>query len=328
MLLVDKAKAKCREMVANDGRNVDKEDVKNFEYSLLSTVKHQTCALSKIHKQRVHLKDGQTLYSNFTQFLINVRNPVDRLISWYNYELKSFDKEPRWQTGGPATDNFVNLRDCYPGGIDDIIRGGLLGDDVAVAHHPTLTPSQCADLSRRCLRGDVLCFGHNYYNYEVYGEDLLLRKGADVTRSGTGDNVNDDDDVRIDVIRSEHSMADFSRILQLWTDSAAPVGEFVRGLYGRARTIEDYHKASRGGKYKIVKDVPVTSARALCGHICTELVTYKHLLRVADNLFEHEVQESYRELDDRCGLIVDDVCGTSWTYRNVKATKHVQDMPW
>jgi hypothetical protein len=319
MLLVEKSKAKCKDLIEKDGLNANKEDVKNFEYSLLTTVKQQTCALSKIQKQRVHLKDGQHLYNNYTQFIINVRDPVDRLISWYNYELQSFDKEPRWQQGGQASENFVNLRDCYPGGIDDIIRGSLLGTERST--HPTLTNYQCSKLAKQCLKGDVMCFGHNYYNYEVYGEDLLLWKGVDRY------NLQEQKDIRVDIIRSEHSMDDFTRIMHLWTDSMSAVGEFVKGLYGRVRSIESYNKGLKK-QYKIVKEIPRTSASALCQHICTELVTYKYLLRVSDNLFLHEVRDSYKDLDDKCGFIVDEVCGTQWTYRNIKQQKRVFDMPW
>ena len=32
----------------------------------------------------------------------------------------------------------------------------------------------CNKLTQFCLRGDIMCFGHNYYNYEVYLGEILL----------------------------------------------------------------------------------------------------------------------------------------------------------
>ena len=112
----------------------------------------------------------------------------------------------------------------------------------------------CQQLAKKCLKGDIMCFGHNFYNYEVYGEDLLLWKSQDDDKKKN---------IRIDVIRSEHSMDDFENIVQLWTDPVVAatttsqeqrpsyqLTNFVRGLYGKIRTIEQYQPQKNAGRKK------------------------------------------------------------------------------
>jgi hypothetical protein len=71
----------------------------------------------------------------------------------------------------------------------------------------------CQKLARACLIGEVRCLFHNFYNYEVYLEDLIrLRECASGIKANcTGR------DIRIDVLRSEHSRGDMNRVLELWT---------------------------------------------------------------------------------------------------------------
>jgi hypothetical protein len=355
-VMVQKSAAKCNELkmmpqqvrtaIAKTDRKtlpvVDDND-DDLDNDDLDDVKAQTCAIAQIQSKRVHLQAGQDKYSQYEQFLVNVRNPIDRLVSWYNYELQSFEKEPRWQQGGIASDNFRNLKDCFPQGIGQIVQQGLLsGITNKKTTNTTITTKltflQCRQLAKDCLKGDIMCFGHNFYNYEVYGEDLLLWKTQQNDKTKN---------IRIDIIRSEHSMDDFENIVQLWTEpvaaSIAPprdnrsykVTNFVRGLYQKMRTIEHYQPKPNAGKQKkkaeipsINKTITQEAVTALCRWICVELVTYKHLLSEADNLNEQEVRGSFEELDERCQLDVDKACGTSWEYRNIKQQKKVFDMPW
>lgn len=349
-VMVQKSTDKCHELKeknkngATTTTNDNKSGVDNLEH-----VQAQTCAIAQIQPKRVHLKAGQDKYQHYQQFLVNVRNPIDRLISWYNYELQSFDKEPRWQQGGAASNNFQNLKNCFPQGIGQIVQEGLLGGPSG-GNHTTgqataisaggtkLSFVECQQLAKDCLKGDIMCFGHNFYNYEVYGEDLLRWKMSQDDRSRKT--------IRMDVIRSEHSMDDFEKIVELWTHPVVgartastttrpfQLTDFVRGLYGKVRTIEEYQPKQNGIKGKAAQVAPINktmsqqAVTALCQWICVELRTYKHLLRKADNLSEEQIQESFQELDERCQLNVDQECGTTWEYRNVKQQKKVFEMPW
>ncbi|KAG7343751.1 hypothetical protein IV203_021759 [Nitzschia inconspicua] len=414
-VMVQKSTDKCQELLTKKRlviqKNLNKHKKKNVnnnheddirndseKQQEEDRIKDQTCAIAQIESKRVHLKAGQERYPYYQQFLVNVRNPIDRLISWYNYESQSFYKEPRWKEGGIASTNFQQLKECYPDGIGQIIYDGLLGDTVQKnddtddgSISPSITTttnlqskpttSRCRKLAKDCLRGDIMCFGHNFYNYEVYGEDLLRWKLTTTTTTTSPEPKND---IRVDVIRSEHSMEDFETIIQLWTQpvvdakmktktrsflnlnknnndddnqqsSFFQLTDYVRGLYGKVRTIEDYQVKPKktlgnGGKNNknnnnnnnnnnaqgrrvdvvspVNKSVSQEAVTALCRWICIELKTYKHLLQIADNLSEQDVQTSFDELDERCQINVDQECGTEWEYRNIKEQKKVFDMPW
>ena len=367
MIMVKKSREKCQELMKKE------EDDDNRK------LKAQVCVLATIPNGRVHLQerlDPVRYYSKYDQFLVNVRDPIDRLISWYNYELVAFQKEAKkWTIAnqtGQASNNFHRLTHvCFPGtnGFAAMVHSGLVSSTPRTAadrsgdgiindndNENRIAPS-CKELAQLCLRGDIMCFGHNYYNYEVYLEEILLRKGLSTHGSNINNKQLDDNDnrrsnnIRIDVIRSEHSMDDFNRTVGLWTlfptksdgtndkdddekiiANFAGITPFVQSLYGRLRTIQDYDPKSGGGqKQKQTKEQTVLSieaATALCKHICTELIVYKLIIKVSDNLYGAEIQGSFDALDQRCGFNVDDYCGTTWTYRDIKRKKKVFDAPW
>jgi len=360
LIMVKKSREKCKELMKNDD-----DDIMN-KNETLALLKTQVCALATIPVGRVHLKERlhpKKYYSEYTQFFVNVRDPIDRLISWYNYEIVAFKKEPRWTTAnqtGQAADNFRRLsQSCFPAGGDKIenrfaamVQGGLLSSTNALSTESSSNSSSnnnnkssCNELAQLCLRGDIMCFGHNYYNYEVYLEEILLRKGFSNDENNNNNNSeNNDNNIRIDVIRSEHSVDDLNRTVGLWTlknndndnnnngkiEEFVGITPFVQSLYGRVRTIQQYDPMGNTKKKKKDYDGVLSSeaSTALCTHICTELIVYKLILKASDNLFGSEIQDSYDTLDKRCGFRVNDVCGTSWTYRDMKSRKKVFDAPW
>ena len=337
-LMVKKSKNKCSELSRKKNDSPD-------------PVEAQACALSKIPSGRVHLKtnlEPRKYYDPHTQFLINLRDPIDRLSSWYHYEVASFRKEKRWTVAdepGQASYNFRRLsKECFPkvanweDGFLKILRGGLLSRPFDKNESPTPGGVEpCDKLARLCLRGDIMCFGHNYYNYEVYLEEILLRKGL-------SSNSHYAENIRVDALRSEFSMQDLNTTLGLWTSSNpeeyaryAGVTPFVQSMYGRVRTIESYDKSA--GKKKTdhtpqhegleEEHLTAEDREALCKHICTELIVYKKAIQAADNLDEADTKVSYDALDEKCGFEVDAVCGTKWNYRNIKAKKKIfSEAPW
>jgi len=317
--MVKLARVTCEEL------NTEKKD--NNKNTTLQ--RSQVCAISTIPPDRVHLRSRlhpTEWYAKYNQFFVNVRDPINRLASWYNYELTAFVKEPVWTTAnktGEASDNFRRLsKECFPGrdGFSAMVNGGLLSPKENDEKKADGVLS-CNELARVCLRGDVMCYGHNYYNYETYLEEILLRKSKNKI-------------IRMDVIRSEHSMDDFNRTVGLWTSNNAKeleeypgVTPYVQSLYGRIRSTENYS----GSKRKKKPDPKVLSPEAttaLCKHICTELIVYKVTLKAADNLHSSDIRESYDALDEHCGFQVDDFCGTTWTYRDIKTQKKVFQQPW
>jgi len=347
-VMVKKSREKCDELKSaeKNGTRFSPQERVNMK---------QVCALATIPTGRVHLRDRlhpKRYYSKYNQFLVNLRDPIDRLVSWYSYEAVSFVKEPRWSTAnetGQASDNYRRLsRECYPSkdktdknnGFAQMVDGGLLSGSFDAASESVTVGDfvpDCSQLARFCLRGDIMCFGHNFYNYEVYLEEIFRRMGLSADA-----NQNDKEDIRIDVIRSEHSMEDFNRTVGLWTSQNSKeyetyqgVTPFVQSLYGRVRSIEKYDDKKKK-KNKIPKAneakpevLSETARTALCKHICKELVVYKLALKMAANLEPQEIQQSHDDLDTHCGMDVDAVCGTTWTYRDIKSKKQIfETAPW
>jgi hypothetical protein len=87
-------------------------------------------------------------------------------------------------------------------------------------------------------------------------------------------------------------------------------------MYKRENSAE--RKGIEASKY-----VSAAGIRKLCQAICPELVAYKKIVEYADNLRPEEVEETFRELDERCGLSVDATCGVDFQYRAIKEKKKI-----
>ena len=127
------------------------------------------CTLSRMtpHKY-VHIGRRQDSYSNYSQFLVTVRNPIDRLVSWFYYSRteKYLKKKPT-----PV------LHSCY-NTINDLVTATMLpnknltgNEDYPPYFHSTT--NNCVEVGRKCLMGEQKCKDHNFYNNEVYIEDLV-----------------------------------------------------------------------------------------------------------------------------------------------------------
>ena len=66
------------------------------------------------------------------------------------------------------------------------------------------------------------------------------------------------------------------------------------------------------------KYISPEGVRALCEAICPELLAYKSVVANADNLNSSDVVNAFQDLDDSCHVLVDEICGTKFHYRNYK----------
>ena len=266
----------------------------------------------KIRSDITHMWANQDSYPNYTHFVVPVRNPVDRLISWYNYELLQL------QQGQNQAIRLKLLSKCYST-VNALISEGLVetSDDTNI--------TKCQSTAAECLKGEYPCAKHNFYNYEMYLEDLLQWKNC--FNSYSSQDPNDDcrnttniRDIRIDVIRTEQQMQDLQRILELWTS----------GMHDNTTTTEVnvstwlvQENSAQTLDISRSKYVSSQGIQKLCRAICPELIAYKQILQFADNLHTHDVQDSFQSLDERCGLSVDKVCGVDFRFRNMKRQKGI-----
>ena len=250
-----------------------------------------------------HIRFNQDAYPKYNHFLVPVRNPVDRLISWFNFEMPPLgDSNPR-----VMVPNKQNLFDCYQD-IDSVMTKGLVSPE----ENRNLT--FCEQHATACLTGAIRCHHHNYYNYEVYTEDLIEWKTCHYQNKTMTAGTNcTSRDIRIDVLRQEHYENDLQRMLELWTGTP--------GLNVSYLVQHKKNAASRPNARP--KYVSPEGVDKLCRAICPELLAYKHVIGYADNLYTEEVQESFDALDERCGFSVEEVCGADFEYRGIKRLRGI-----
>ena len=308
---------------------------------------------------------NHTTTINYRQYLITVRNPIDRIISWYKYESYLQRTAVNGEIKSPV---FRMLwSECYPT-VEQLIVNGLLPYEEVASSLPRKTrtaggtisrresglgkgswfESTCRSVATQCLRGKQKCFAHNYYNYEIYLEDLILWKQV-CSNKNYSVGQNDDDDkkadntdikdtsedihttttkiipsipakeeeiasrteelqkygppherldcaerqnIRIDVIRLEHTDKDFRRTMELWTDipllDLEDIGYKVYNAAGTSDSTgssststkqsnfgpnKNYNNNNENRNNNNIDKVQIQNGITnLCKHICTELI--------------------------------------------------------
>jgi hypothetical protein len=312
------------------------------------------CAFAKVTNwnQCIHLNRHHSELRYYNHFLIPVRNPVDRIVSWYNFERYIMNVD-RTRYG----ERLDVLSRCYDK-VDDLLVHGLDPTTVLPSSQSSSAEQNVTQVCRRvakdCVTGRYPCYAHNFFNYEYYLESLLIRLGdgaesnrrraldqgnattwTSTTSSSTRtydaggnhdkdsennqDGNNGTNQIRIDIVRAEHSAVDMNRTLELWTGKPATMDFAMLYIH---RKPHDVDPTSGGDSYKTY--VSQLGATRLCRAICSELIVYKTILNRASNLRPTDIRQSYQELDDRCGFRVDEVCGTEYTYRGIRKKRMVR----
>jgi hypothetical protein len=280
----------------------------------LSPLQIHMCALARVtqYDRLVHLDRNHEYVGHYNHFIIPIRNPLDRLVSWYHYEQYHMDvEETRY---GKLLNTLVH--ECGYDTVDKLMTKGLAPTKSSGVNIRNKRRS-CQTIAKDCLVGEYPCFAHNFFNYEYYLEDILSRviKTQAQQSSAVNGSANDKtpvDEVRIDVIRSEQSWQDMNSTLQAWT--GLPMTNDMDIFYSVGKPYGVHTEESN-------KTISPTGKEQLCRAICSELIVYKKILEYASNLSWEEKKKSMLELDEKCGFLVDDVCGTTFQYRNVKALR-------
>ncbi|KAG7373488.1 sulfotransferase family protein [Nitzschia inconspicua] len=311
--LILTAKEQCEDYYSEDDTSED--DPENWEEHV--DLAH-ACAFSVVTKgsKLVHLNRRHDVLRKYDHFLVPLRNPVDRLISWFYYETSFLsDANPIRQSA-----RLAYLMHCYKD-FNSLVTDGLIvsSPNKKEKTRQAKMQAQCRHLARQCLTGEYPCYAHNFYNYEWYLERLLLWKGDYVNpKNESGGGLNDfiklqngGKEFRVDVLRVEHELNDLNRTLLLWTNG------LVSSPNSEESLLNQYTHELPNGRISKPKPVEQKGIEMLCRNICPELIVYKKVLYHADNLYDHEIQQSYDELDERCGINVDEVCGVDFYFRDI-----------
>lgn len=290
------------------------------------------CALNRVTSRITHMWGNQDKYLNYSQFIVTVRDPIDRLISWYNYERHLY----RTSAGPGICSNpkLTLLQKCFANSnalfnFNVTFSNASTHDDNFTTANETAVPpvikamdglSQeriervCIENAQSCLNGTIPCYAHNFYNYEVYLEDLITWKQRNK-------NI-----VRVDVIRSEHSRSDLQTILELWTGLSMNKVDQDEWLGSRVNSASDHAREELDHDSSSIRDstfVSPTGIQQICRLICAELIAYQSIISFADNLNTSQIIETNHALDEHCGFSVRIVCGSHFEYRAIKEQKEI-----
>ncbi len=310
--------------------------IHNLKHNDKTTLQQHMCAMARVTNSKstglVHLDRNLHNTLSDLHFLVPVRNPVDRLVSWFYYE-KHFQtvKQTRYSKAlndliHPSRCAFTTANELFLGNkttndkqnsssndsiimpLSDII------DPVATA----ISPEYCYKLSRECLSGALPCYGHNFFNYEYYLEDILVRilKGVEASKNGDNNNIQQEILIpRVDVIRAESSWDDLNRTLLEWT--GLPMTADMEFFYLTRKPFD----IDTGMDLNTSKEISAEAATRLCETICPELIAYTKILKYAANLGPEEKAKSKTRLERTCGFSIDHKCGKSFRYRNIRDSK-------
>lgn len=234
--------------------------------------------IAKAVIDRVHLRPAPVDDIRFDSFLVTLRHPIDRFVSWYYFVHPKYPPKKK-QHHRRKCYNFEFFH-CWPN-FTAFTEIGLLedADDEYVNLTQTnttgtITTEQCKAWAWDAVWGIRHCW-HNYWNFErTYGP--LLQSGK-----------------QIFAIRTEHLGKDWAAIESILQQSDHEAGANIatetniiferRNSHGR--------KSPRLGRQ---------GQENLCRALCREIQVYKKILSLASNLSTKDKDETLKELAETC----------------------------
>lgn len=232
-------------------------------------------------------------------FLVTLRNPVERLISWYqfehlrNEEMRQYIHDNptgpgvlkggacayrlyRWQGEG-CFDTFNEFAENCTRQSETWSRKAIQQANLTTVKS-LLGKSSCQQLAWMTARGVADCAFHNGYNYAYYAEiiDELRRQRHPQTS-------------KLFAIRAEFMADDWDQ-LERWFGGDSQVGRIL---------FNTTLNASGRGNHRRMSELGYAN---LCRALCPEIQVYKRLLKEAENLSAAQVQQSILQVKRLCPL--------------------------
>jgi len=280
---------------------------------------YRPSALADSIAARFHLVPAPPI-AEYDDFLVTLRHPVARIVSWFYFLHPQFppEKRPHHIQG---CDGYNALYRCYDS-ISALGEGrlGAIGSetesntDQDSNHHPDPSLS-CKALAKDMITGRKKCW-QNYYNYEyTYGELVrddfqeqqqqpLQSPPKNETASSdhrhphkNNNNKKKKTNVTIYAIRTEHLEVDWNVIDALLGGSGHP----SEGVVSAPRKNSwGNHAAAAIPVAAHDKTLSVRAKAYLCHLLCDEIQLYKKLLHAAVNIDARREDESLDELLQTC----------------------------
>jgi len=202
-------------------------------------------------------------------YLFTVRDPLDRLMSWFTYERP--DNESNSINRASKKKQKLALErkkplylDCSFETMNDLGEKMSEGD---------LT--ECSRVAWRAVTGSQGYRTHNRMNYEYYWRKIP--------------HIEDDEFMRIAVIRTEHLEQDWASVERVSLKSQLP-----------PNTTFSFGKKNQSSKTQQDQYLSATARQNLCQGLCQEIQIYKRILRRAENLSPGDLAASLHELEQNC----------------------------
>jgi len=203
----------------------------------------------------------------FDTFIFTVRNPIDRMKSWFLYV------HPKNNQKVGISHKKAELFDCY-NQFDHLVTYGL-------KRGINETPDYCQILARNVIQGfdgSRAEYVHASRNYKFYTAELLDKA----------------DEKNIYVLRTENLVYD-------WTTTAKDLLHKI----GSNNTIRMNTKVVTHREGKTIKvrsrEISESGLKNLCYFLCPEIQLYKDLLKRAINLSIKDKFDSLLQLTKTCG---------------------------
>ena len=275
----------------DDPRSIKEETARSpaSKNRLANEVENVKSTISQRVVRRVHLEPAPV--EDYSGFLITVRNPLDRIISWfyYNHPMYPPVKLPRHRRG---CDDFAIFQ-CW-NDIQSLSEDGLLNPTNTIFGSSDTNDSQkCKELAWDSITGKRHCW-HNYFNYNfTYGKlvQTVEYEQRIYPRIGnrTDANVTAKQPKIIFALRTEHLEQDWARTdLMLGGDGSSEEKVPHKNEWNTENGMTPNKTLSYVGRSN------------LCKALCEEIQIYKMLLHLAVNIDPVSEKQSLNELLHSC----------------------------
>ena len=243
---------------------------------------------------------------HYDLFLVVLRNPLGRLLSWFAYEHPASTKA--FGPGKACSKQFYKTRQS-PNGCFATLQE--FAGNVTLPTTDTTT-SWCQTLAWKVATGQRLCYGHNALNFQFYWK--LMKELEPALEDNVEDNPSITDGIsseqptvpsssssfnkpignqtraRIVSIRTEHLASD-------WDVLEAMFGGMSSNISGQERFEMKRNKTPPRPALQFVDDA---GRQNLCTALCPEMQVYKILLQRSFNLQPADIATSLQEVQAVC----------------------------
>jgi hypothetical protein len=244
-------------------------------------------ALQEAFAGRTHMWDHghRCERASFSAFLFVLRNPLERLTSWYFYE------HPKRMFGyyrGTKESNCPRQFHKWEG--SKVFANGCFGnlEEFALSTIPPENATKhqhlCQKLAWDVATGKQRCPYHNAFGYSYY-----LRRSQQLAalKPKAYRNL---------VIRTEHLSEDWDQLDRAF-GGKMNVNGTVRFGHPPASQNASIHSESDSNEVDRLSDA---GRKNLCRALCFEIQVYKTILKMAENLDDRQVRESIQEVIVSC----------------------------